>query len=52
MLAIALDPGPERDVLSIAIDDIILIITLVGFSLLRVSYYYNLTEQVCSLYLV
>ena len=45
-------PGPERDVLSIAIADLILRSALVCFSLLHASYYYNLTGFVCYVYLV
>ena len=42
--------GPELDVFSIAIVDIILRSALVRFSLVRASYLYNLTRQVCFVY--
>ena len=44
--------GPERDVFSIVIIHLISRRALAGFSLLCVSYYYNLTELVCYIYLV
>ena len=45
-------PGPERDIFSISTDDLISRSALLGFSILRVSYYYNLTELVCYIYSV
>ena len=45
-------PGPERDVFSIAVVDIILRSAQVGFSILRAIYYYNLTELVRYVYSV
>ena len=45
-------PGPERDIFIIVIVDLILRSALVRCSLLRVEYYYNLTEQVCYVYSV
>ena len=45
-------PWTERDVFSVAIIDLILRSSLVGFSLLRASYYYNLTGLVCYVYSV
>ena len=50
MLLIAL--GPERDVFSIAIVDLILRSDLVGLFLLCVIYYYNMTGIVCYVYSV
>ena len=43
-------PGPECDIFSIAIVDIISRSALVGFSLLCLIYYYNFTELVCYVY--
>ena len=45
-------PGPESDAFGIAIVDFILRSALVRFSLLRESYYYNLMDIVCYVYLV
>ena len=45
-------PGSERDVFIIAIVDLISRSALVLFSLLCVSYYYNLTELVCCVHSV
>ena len=43
-------PGPKRDVFSIKIFDTISRISLVGFSILCASYYYNLTACVLRLF--
>ena len=45
-------PGPERDVFSIAVVDIILRSDQVGFSILRAIYYYSLTGLGCYVYSV
>ena len=44
--------GPEHGMFSIAIDDLILRSALLGFSLLRTSYYYEIKGLVCYVYSV
>ena len=52
MIGVSNFPGPERDIFSNAIIDLISRSTMVGLSLLRVRYCYNFTGILCYVYSV